>query len=200
MLDVCTHQITPALLDWQANERLQTRSGNRIPNASPHGVFPCIGDDRWCAITVFTDEEWKAFCHVIGDPPWTGEQKFSTLKVRKENEDELEQLVAEWTIKHSAEDVMRTMQSAGVMAGVVQNARDTLENDPQLNEREFLIPLEHPVFGVFGHPTPPFKLSKTEAQVTTSPILGEHNEYVCRQFLSMSEEEYEKLLEDGVFT
>src|SRR4030042_880120 len=54
MLDVSIHQVTPAFLDWQVNRHLQTRAGNRIPNASPHGVFPCKGEDRWCAIAVFT--------------------------------------------------------------------------------------------------------------------------------------------------
>ena len=97
MLEVCAYKISPALLDWQANAHLQTRTGNRIPYAAPHGVFPCVGDDRWCAIAVFTSEEWEAFCHVIGDPPWTKEQRFATLDLRKQNEDELEKLVAEWT-------------------------------------------------------------------------------------------------------
>ena len=198
MFEVCTHQVKPALLDWQVNAHLQTRSGNRIPYAAPHGVFPCVGDDRWCAITVFTNEEWEAFCHVIGDPAWTKEQRFATLELRKQNEDELEKLVAEWTKNHSAEEVMQMMQTAGVRAGVVQNAQDILENDPQLKEREFLVPLEHPVLGVFGHPTPPYKLLKTKAQVRTSPCFGEHTEYVCTQLLGMSDNEFVELLHEGV--
>jgi benzylsuccinate CoA-transferase BbsF subunit len=200
MFDVCTHQITPALLDWQINEHLQTRNGNRIPYAAPHGVFPCIGDDRWCAIAVFTDQEWESFCNVIGNLPWTKNIKFSTLKLRKESEDELEQLVAEWTIKHTAEEVMQTMQAAGVPAGIAQTTQDIIEFDPQLKEREFLIPLKHPVLGVFGHPTPPFKLSKTKAQVSTSPRLGEHTEYICTQLLGMSDEQFINLLLEDLFT
>lgn len=199
MFEVCAHEIAPALLDWQANARLQTRTGNRIPYAAPHGVFPCIGDDRWCAIAVFTDEEWKAFCHVIGDSTWTKKPRFATLNLRKENEDELEALVVEWTKGHSAEEVMHMMQAAGVPAGVVQNAQDLIEHDPQLKEREFLMSLEHPVLGIFGHQTPPYKLLKTRAQVRTSPCLGEHTEYVCTQLLGMSDEEFVSLLQGGVF-
>jgi benzylsuccinate CoA-transferase BbsF subunit len=199
MFEVCAHQVAPALLDWEANEHLQTRTGNRVSCAAPHGVFPCVGDDRWCAIAVFTDEEWKVFCHVIGDPPWTKEQRFATLNSRKENEDELEKLVAEWTKKHSAGEVMQMMQAAGVAAGVVQNARDLLERDPQLKERQFLVPLKHPVLGVFGHPTPPCKLSKIKTRVRRSPCLGEHTEYVCTQLLNMSDEEFVELLQERVF-
>ena len=200
MLEICAYKVNPALLDWQANAHLQTRTGNRIPYAAPHGVFPCVGDDRWCAIAVFTDEDWEAFCHVIGDPPWTKEQRFATLNLRKQNEDELEKLVAGWTKKHSAEEVMQMMQAAGVPAGVVQNAQDILENDPQLKERGFLVPLEHQVLGVFDHPTPPYKLLKTKAQVRTSPCFGEHTEYICTQLVGMSDEEFVELLQQGVFT
>ena len=199
MLEVWTHVTSPSFLDWEANRYLQTRNGNRIPNASPHGVFPCIGDDRWCAITVFTDEQWQAFCRVIGDPIWTTESRFTTLKSRKENEDELERLVADWTVKHSTEEVMQIMQANGVPAGVVQNGQDILENDPQVKAREFFVPLEHPVIGIFNHLKPPFKLVRTEPKIRTAPCLGEHTEYVCTQFLGMSDEEFVSLLKDGVF-
>jgi benzylsuccinate CoA-transferase BbsF subunit len=199
MLDVLVHQISPVLLDWEMNARLQTRTGNRISYASPHGVFPCIGDDRWCAIAVFTDEEWKAFCQVLGNPQWTGETRFTTLNSRKENEDELEELVAEWTIKPTAEEVMIMMQASGVSARVVQNAQDVIEKDPQLKEREFLVPLNHPVLGVFGHITPPYKLLKAKASVRTSPCLSEHTYYVCTKLLGMSDEEFTELEQRGVF-
>jgi benzylsuccinate CoA-transferase BbsF subunit len=199
MLEVCVHQITPALLDREGNQHLPTRNGNRIAYAAPHGVFPCQGDDRWCAIGVFTDEEWAAFCQAIGDPPWTKEPRFATSNSRKENEDALEELVAKWTKKHSAEEVMQILQAAGVAAGVVQTMQDIVENDPQLKAREFLVPLKHPVIGVFGHPTPPYKLLKTKAQVRTSPCLGEHTEYVCTQLLGMPDEEFIELFQQEIF-
>ncbi|MFC1535194.1 CaiB/BaiF CoA transferase family protein [Thermodesulfobacteriota bacterium] len=200
MLEICVHQISPALLDWIINANMQTRTGNRIPYAAPHGVFPCLGDDRWCALAVFTDDDWARFCGVLGDLPWTKETKFSDLPSRKQNEDELENLVSQWTIKYSAEKIMQKMQAAGLPAGVVQNGQDILENDPQLKEREFLVPLAHPVLGVFGHPAPPYKLLKTKSQVKTSPCLGEHNDYICTKILGMADDEFVELVQDGVFT
>jgi len=175
------------------------RWGNRSPYAAPHGVFPCSGDDRWVAITVFNQEEWEAFCNVLGDPPWTREERFATLSARKENEEELESLVAEWTKGYSPHEIMKRLQAVGVAAGAVQNAQDLLEHDPQLKEREFLVPLEHPVLGSFGHPTPPYKLLKNKAQVRTSPCLGEHTYFVCTQFLGMPDEDFLELEQAGVF-
>lgn len=199
MLEVCAQQIAPAFLNLRANARLLTRAGNRAANAAPHGVFPCTGDDRWCAIAVFTDEEWRAFCHTIGDPSWTVEDRFADLSSRKEHEDELEELVAEWTRRHSADEVMRMMQAVGVPAGVVQNIEDVMDSDPQLKHREFLVPLKHPVLGVFRHPTPPYKLLKTQARIRTSPCLGEHTHYVCTQVLGMTDNEFVELEREGVF-
>ncbi|GIT42446.1 MAG: hypothetical protein Ct9H300mP11_03820 [Chloroflexota bacterium] len=51
----------PALLDYQSNGRLPRRIGNRDPHAAPHGVYQCLGQDRWCAIAVKTDMQWEAF-------------------------------------------------------------------------------------------------------------------------------------------
>ncbi|HVN97920.1 MAG TPA: CoA transferase [Syntrophorhabdaceae bacterium] len=199
MLEVSVHQITPELLDFQANGHLRSRSGNRIAHASPHGVFPCKGDDRWCAVAVFTDEEWQALYGVLGNPAWAVGRKFATLEARKTNEDELEAHIGEWTKERTAEDVMKMLQAVGVAAGVVQTAEDVMEHDPQLNEREFLLPLKHPVIGVFGHPTPPFKLLGTKAQITTSPCMGEHNEFICRKLLGMSDEEFIELEQAKLF-
>ena len=162
MVEVCVHPSTPWILDWQVNGHLQSRRGNRVDHAAPHGVFPCKGDDRWCAIAVFTDEEWHALVGVMGNSVWAVEPRFATLSDRKEHEDELERYIAEWTQMYGAEDLMEMLQTAGIAAGVVQTAEDILDRDIHLRERRLFMPLEHPVIGTFNHPTPPFKLSKTE--------------------------------------
>ncbi|MFQ5826279.1 MAG: CaiB/BaiF CoA transferase family protein, partial [Dehalococcoidia bacterium] len=65
------HLMAPAILDYEVNGRVASRMGNRSPSATPHGVFPCRGDDRWCALTVGSDEEWQAFCRALGEPEWS---------------------------------------------------------------------------------------------------------------------------------
>jgi benzylsuccinate CoA-transferase BbsF subunit len=199
MVEVCTHLSTTTLLDLQANKNLQKRNGNRLGNASPHGVFPCQGEDRWCAIAVFSNNEWQAFCDVIGNPAWTEDSRFSTLKSRQMNGDELEYLISEWTRQHTDYEVMSKMQMAGVPAGVVQTMEDILDHDPQLKEREFLIPVKNPVLGVFGHPTPGFKLIKSKAQVRYAPLMGEHTEQICLDVIGMSDAEFASLVSENVF-
>ena len=191
--------IAPAILDMEVNHRSPTRMGNRHPQAVPHTAFRCQGDDAWCAIAVFAQEEWLALCRAMGDPIWARGPKFATLAARKDNEDELERLVEAWTQGVRAQDVMELLQRLGVAAGVVQTPKDLIDNDPQLRQRRCFVRLRHPVIGECFHPSSPVRLSRTPAKMRTSPLLGEHNEYVCTKILGMSKEEYDVLCRQRVF-
>ena len=192
-----------ALLDYLVNGREQTRVGNRNPYAAPHGAYRCqggegVGEDRWCSIAVFTDEEWQSFCRAIGEPQWTKDSKFATLVGRKQNEDELNRLVEEWTRDFSAEEVMMLMQANGVAAGVVQNAKDLFE-DAQLKHRNHFWMLDHKELGTTAFRGAAFKLSKTPLQPRATHLVAEHNEYVIREILGMSDEEFAELVVAGIF-
>ena len=78
--------MAPLLLDYTVNQRVAGRVGNHSPYAAPHNAYRCRGEDRWCAIAVFTNEEWQSFCRVIGNPSWTRDARFATLEGRQENE------------------------------------------------------------------------------------------------------------------
>lgn len=186
------------MLDYFANGRLGQRQGNRCPYAAPHGAFPCRGDDRWCAITVFDDKEWQALCRAMGDPEWTKEGRFATLLDRKKNEDELERMIGEWTINFTAEEVMAQLQAAGVPAGVVQNSEDLLDKDPQLKHRRFYQRLSRPLMENKYHTGWPFILSKTPYALRPTPLVGEHTEYVCCELLGLSGDEFAGFVVAGV--
>ncbi len=198
-LEAGVHFMSPVALDYTVNKRIWTRDGNRCPYAAPHGAYPCQGDERWCAIGVFSDEEWDALCRVMGNPEWVGEAKFATLLGRKENEEELNERLGEWTKNFSAEEVMERLQAAGVSAGVVKNGAD-IQNDPQSAYRHYLWQLEHPEIGKQYYEAAGFTLSKTPTDIERpAPILGQHTEYVCREILGMSDTEFVDLFNQGVF-
>ena len=77
---------------------------------------------------------------------WTTEDRFQTLAGRKKHEDEMDRLVEEWTSALAAQDVMERLQEHGVSAGVVQNTRDLVENDPAYRERNIRL-LDNPEAG-----------------------------------------------------
>jgi crotonobetainyl-CoA:carnitine CoA-transferase CaiB-like acyl-CoA transferase len=189
--------LLPAILDYTANRRQSGSMGNASLSAAPHGVYPCSGG-RWCAISVSNEDEWVAFCNVIGNRALAKEPRFATLLSRKQNEDDLNRLVSEWTIKFSPEEVMTATQEAGVPAGVVASAKD-LSEDLQLRHRNHFWTLKHEGIGEYDHLGQASILSKTPARgEMPSPCLGEHTEYVCKQFLSMSDEEFVELLNEGI--
>ena len=191
--------LAPVILDYTVNRHVQGAQGNRCSYAAPHGIFPCKGDDHWCAIAVFTDAEWQALCNGMGNPGWTREPRFGTLLGRKKNEDELEQLLAHWTIDCDARELMYKLQKLGVPAGVVENGED-IQSEPQLVHRHYLWELDHPEIGKHRYESPPFRLSKTPAELNKpGPCLGEDTEYVCTKILGMSDELFIELLTEGVF-
>jgi benzylsuccinate CoA-transferase BbsF subunit len=174
----------------------------RSPYTAPHGVYRCRWEDRWCVIAVATDEEWTSFCKVIGHPDWTKDARFATFTARKENEEELDRLIGEWTINYSPKEIMEMMQAAGVAAGVVSTGEDLLEHDEQLKHRNYWQRLDHPEIGdgVYHAPTPSFIMSKCPSKVTRAPLMGEHNEYVFKEILGMSDEEIHELIMEEVIT
>lgn len=190
--------IAPALLEYGANQKTSSRSGNASYRAAPHGVFPCKGNDRWCAISVFSEEEWQGFCEAVGPLSWTKRPEFSSMEKRKKNEAELNRLVEEWTGGQEDEVVMTKMQSHGVPAGMANNGRD-LGSDPQLTFNHYYRRLEHPEMGAVDYAPHSIEFSKSPQEIFRSPCLGEHTEYICKDIIGLSDQEFERYLAEGVF-
>jgi len=190
----------PGILDYTVNRRIPTRMGNRDPRMSPHAAFPCLGDDRWVTIAVANDGEWQALRQAMGDPQWAGEPRFATLLGRKENEDELEHLIGEWTKDYSPHQAMVTLQAAGIASGAVQTCEE-LFNDPQVKHRRHFVPLEHRVIGVHHYNAPAYRLSKTPGLLRrAAPCLGQDNEFIYKEILGYSDDDVTQFLLDGVIT
>jgi crotonobetainyl-CoA:carnitine CoA-transferase CaiB-like acyl-CoA transferase len=179
----------PALLEYSTNHRVVERDGNRHPFAAPHNTYRCKGDDRWCAISVFNDEEWKALCECMGRDELISDPRFRTIPARKKHEDEVDREVGKWTAQLTAEEVFKKLQENGVKAGIVQTLAD-LFADPQLKHRGSWAPVDHPEIGRYHAEGPPFALSKTPFKIDRpAPMIGEHNELVFKTFLTAGKKE-----------
>ncbi|MFC1895231.1 CaiB/BaiF CoA transferase family protein [Thermodesulfobacteriota bacterium] len=192
--------LAPSVMDYMVNGRVAERMGNKDPYMVPHSVYPSAGADRWVAIAVTTEKEWNNLCAVMGHPEWSRDPKFATVLSRKENEEELDQRIGEWTKDFEPHELMATLQDAGVACGVVQTCED-LFNDPQLKERQHFRFLEHEVIGKHAYNSPAYHLSKTPNDIKKSgPCLGEDNEYVYKEILGYSDDEIGDMLVEGVIT
>ena len=189
--------LSPVILDYVINGRLHTRAGNSSPCAAPHGVYKCKGEDRWCAIAIFTEEQWNGFCLVMKNPSWTNEERFSTLEKRRKNEAELTELIEKWTCNRTPQEIMHLLQSHGVPAGIVADMKD-LYQDPQLLYREHFLKVKHPEIGEHSICNNGFRLSRVFTDVKSAPCLGEHNEFIYKEQIGLNEEEYIKYILDRV--
>jgi benzylsuccinate CoA-transferase BbsF subunit len=192
--------VAPHLLDCAVNGRNLGRRGNRDTYMSPHGIYPSLGSDRWVAIAVQDEEQWQSLCRAMGHPEWTRDPRFATVHDRKENEDELDRLVGEWTRGYAAGELMALLQEAGVPAGAVRTCEDLL-NDPQLKHRRHFRVLDHPVIGPHSYHAPAYQLSETPCRLTrAAPCLGQDNRYVYKEILGLSDDDIADMLAEGVIT
>lgn len=200
-LEAMASLLGTASLEYSANNRYVKSQGNRpeYPSGTPHGVYRCKGEDRWCAIAVFEDSEWKSLASVINDRKWVSDARFGTIAGRINNQDELDRLIEEWTINYIPAEVMQRLQSAGVACGAVHDGRDLAE-DPQLKHRGFFVKQQHPELGLTTFDGSPIKLSETPAQFKRAgPVLGQHNSYVYQELLGMTEEEVQEYIRQEIF-
>ena len=191
-----TSLIPEVIMEQVMNGRTRPRLGNRDEIMAPHGVYPCKGADKWVAIAVGNDKEWNAMCKVMGNPDWCKDEKFADQFSRWQNQDELNKLVAGWTTGLTPYEVTHKLQKDGVAAG---NSLDIEELiiDPQVVKRGAIIQQNHPVAGKINVYRAPWKSALT-AKNPPSPLLGEHNDYVFKTLLNLSDSEIAKLTEDKV--
>jgi benzylsuccinate CoA-transferase BbsF subunit len=205
LVDISQREATACLIgdvimDYSMNKRIQTPIGNRHSSMVPHGCYRCQGEDMWVTIAVGSDAEWQALCQVMGKPELARDERFADVLSRHRNQDELDVIIEEWTKEHDHYEVMHSLQEVGVMAGAVLNPQEVVE-DPHLQARGFYEDVTHPEAGTFCYAGPSWKLSKTPGSIRKpAPCLGEHNDYVYKEILGMSEQEVAELAEEGIIS
>ncbi len=172
---------------------------NGHPAWSPHGCFPCEGDDNWIAVSVTSDEEWNALLECVGRADLLGDERFATAEGRVRNRSATDEIVESWTVQRSSADAMNTLQSAGVPAGAVMSMADLLA-DPQFEERGFFVCVDYSA-GVGRHPSLgfPWQFSDTPASVRRpTPKFAEHTAEILRDVANLGDNEIARLFEAGI--
>ena len=186
-------------LEYSMTGHVREQRGNRNPAMAPCGCYPCSGDDQWVTIAVRDEREWLAFCRVAELADLIRDKRFSTLEARIENQDELDALIAEWTSARSKYDVTTMLQDQGIPAGPVLDCCGDTYDDPHLQQRGYFQEVTHPEAGTYPLSGPIWKLSGDDEVVQhPAPCLGEHNPYVLRELLGLSDTTVRGLEDDEV--
>jgi len=186
------------VMDYVMNGRSAVPRGNRHPSMAPHGWYPCKEKDTWITIGCGKEEEWRALCEATGNPQWLEDPRFLDSYSRLKHEEELNRLIGRWTAGYRPLEVMEILQRAGVPA-VPCNDIPALFADPHSLDQGYFVSLPHPEDPDAFVYNNPWKLSETPAEIRRhAPLLGEQSRYVLCELCGVSEEEFNRLVEEKV--
>ena len=189
----------PRYLEYTVNKREPQPEGNRSLVASPYGPYQCKGNDRWCVIAAYTQDEWERFASLLEKSGLKRSANFATHWQRVRHKDELDKWVTGWTRQHDPYEVMELVQSVDVCAAVVQDVEDQFKNDKQYAATGFLVNLTEPEAGDVVTENVPMRMSLTPGKVRgVAPLMGEHTHEIARNLLGLSDDEIKKLDEEKV--
>ncbi|ALM83605.1 CaiB/BaiF CoA-transferase family protein [Bordetella sp. N] len=187
----------PAVLEYTANGHVPQARGNRHPQAAPHGVFRCAGEDRWIAVTVMNDQQWQGLRTALGAPAWMDDARLDSVQGRLAHVEEVEEKLTTETQRQPVEALVQVLQEHGVPAGRVSTAADVID-DPQLRHRGHWLTLNHPEMGPSLYNAQPFRNARSATgQARPAPLLGQHTHEICTTLLGLDDAEIARLAEDG---
>jgi crotonobetainyl-CoA:carnitine CoA-transferase CaiB-like acyl-CoA transferase len=188
-----------ALLEYQVNGRTLGPRGNSHAGMAPHGIYPCVGDDEWVAISVHDDRAWQALCTAMGAPEWAVEARFATVLGRIRAREEVDLGLAGWTRDYDSAALVERLQARGVTCGRVLSVGQ-LAQDRHLQERGVFDVVEHPDAGTHPYPRAvPFRVGgRSLPSASPAPMFGEHIQHVLHDILGLSDAEIAQLYEQGV--
>ena len=173
-----------------------TNLANRDPHMAPQGVYPGSEDDSWVAITVQSDDAWRALERAAG---WTADETLGNVEARFVAHDAIDERLSRWTSLRSVAQTAELLQAVGVSAMPVMGPLDHL-GDPHLCERGLMVDLVHEVHGPEQQPANPTRMSRTVLRTAQSaPPLGHHTHEVLREVLGIDDDELNRLEAADVF-
>ena len=212
--ETLTALLGPGVLDALAGrDPLVPGNGSQEGEAVPHGVFRCadearaagaraqppVRSDRWVAIAIETDAQWRRLADVLASAGerWASDPRFATLAGRMAAGHEIDAGLERWTRERRASEVEELLQRAGVPAGLVASGAD-LDADPQLAQRGYSAFVATPEGACERFDGVPFRSSLEPGRIDApGPLLGEHTERVLADVLGLDESAIAALRAEG---
>jgi crotonobetainyl-CoA:carnitine CoA-transferase CaiB-like acyl-CoA transferase len=178
MIETVLNVTAVQTMEFEVFGKVMKRRGNRGHSAMLQDVYRCAGDDNWIAVSVRTDGELSALAELIGGKGVD---------------------VEDWLITQDVDDAVEKITAAGIPAAAVVSPSLVTEN-PQLVQRGFFEPLEHPRTGAGLYPCPPFARLDDGRKwlLRTPPTLGQHNEEVLTELCGLTQDDLHRLADEGV--
>ena len=196
-----TATVPEPLMDYAFNGRVTGTSGNRDDRYAPQGTYPCAGEDSWISLSVRSDNEWAALCHVLDRANWVSDPRFADGLSRIHNHDLIDTLISEITVHRTAADLQSELQAMGVPSGEVLDGKALLFNE-HLNARGFYEMVSHSEstgMPPLPYASRPWKFGETPGEIkSAAPTLGEHNQVVLSELLGLEDARIADMTDAGV--
>ena len=196
MLPFTSHKI----LIQQATGREPRRLGNRHSAMAPHGVFPCMGEDRWVTLAVANDVAWQGLCKLMGRRDWLADEGLATASGRRSRQEELEAGIAAWSLHQPRDMIAAALQEAGVSAGPVLSLHE-VDTNFHLQSRGFFYDIERPHIGQQYQAGLPFRRNGERYPMRgLAPFLGGDSEQVLKDVAGVNAEAFADLLQSQIIS
>ena len=173
------------------------RRGNRDKYSVPANSFQ-TRDEKWVHLQTYTDKQFAKLSQAIGRPELATDPRYATYPERFKRVEEVEALVSQWMLKHSAAEALQMLESADIPHAPISSIADVF-NDPQVRHCGFITEVEHPNGEKVPVQATPIKLSHTPASGRGPiPAIGQHTDQVLAEWLQLPEEQIRDLKENNV--
>jgi crotonobetainyl-CoA:carnitine CoA-transferase CaiB-like acyl-CoA transferase len=197
-IDSATAALGEPLLEYQFRGDVAGPQGNLHHQYFPHGNFAASGEEQWLAIAVRDEAEWKGLCSVMGRDDWAGDASLASADARRARADEVDAAVALWCGAQDRDTACDALAAAGVPVAPIFDL-DERNAHPHFAARGLVWQHEYEGFDPCHIYGTPWLLSETPAElICPTPALGEHNDYVFKEILKLSDEEITRLTEAGI--
>ncbi len=188
--------LAPVILDEVVNGKTATAQGFDSTYACPQGVYACEGTQRFIAISAETADHWRNLRHLVPDLRSYGDE-FDKFERRWASRRNINAAIEKWTKSKEAFALEAKMIAEGIPASVVMRPTDVFV-DPQIEARKIKQTIFHKECGDVIHWGFPTRFSAKETMVRNAPpCMGEHNGFVMRELLQLSDDEIRSYHEES---
>ncbi|MFJ2830600.1 formyl-CoA transferase [Streptomyces sp. NPDC087263] len=174
------------------------RSGNASGGGQPGWAVRCApGGPNDYVYVIVQPVGWKPITALLGRPELAEDPEWATPEARLPKLEKMFQLIEEWTSTLPKMEVLERLNAHHIPCGPILSTKEIIE-DASLVANEMVVRVPHPERGEFVTVGSPLKLSDSPVDVTSPPLLGEHNEEVYVGELGLGHEELHLLRSSGV--
>lgn len=183
---------------YLAEGRVPQRIGNRYESTYPYDSFEA--KDGFVIIGAANDKLYRQLCDLMNKEELKDHPDFYNVTARVKNHELLKNIIEEWTCNYTVKEITDMLNEKGI-PGCKINSVDDVVSDKHISKYRNMFPIvDHPVAGKVKVTNNAVNFEgRVHNEYKTAPDLGGDNEYIYKKILGISDEDYQKLKEKGVF-